>query len=356
MTSGGMGGKGWQGNFFENFEVGQKIVCPPERTISAGDVAVYVALTGDRTARFCGPEGVVHPLVTFHTVFGQTVRPVSLNARANLGYAGMVWGDPVRIGDTLTTQLEVVGLKENSNRQTGVVYVRTVGRNQRGAEILSYWRWVMVKKRTGAAIPRFNEAVMPSLPASVDPRQLRGLDQRVAPTAMTWGRFAWEDYRIGERIHHYDGTTIQSSDHMSFARLFQNSAKVHFDARLMQGKQLVYGGVVISHGYAMALNGLERRLGIAAINACSHTNPVYAGDTLYAFTDVLDSFDPGDGYAAGALRLRLVCVKNEDPGSATVPFEMFVTDPVSAGKRALHPAVVLDLDYWEIMPKRATLR
>jgi len=37
---------------------------------------------------------------------------------------------------------------------------------------------------------------------------------------------------------------------------------------------------------------LEARRGIAAINAGSHTNPVYAGDTLYAFTEVLDAYDP----------------------------------------------------------------
>lgn len=355
MTNVASGEKGWRGNYFEDFDVGRRLVCPPERTISAGDVTAYLALTGDRTARFCGPEGVVHPLVAFHTVFGQTVRPISLNALANLGYAGVVWGDPVHLGDSLTTELEIVGLKENSNRQTGVVYVRTVGRNQRGAEVLSYWRWVMVRKRSEEPTPHLGQPVVPALPACVDPSTLRGIDWCAARATLAGTRFALEDYRVGERIHHHDAMTIQASDSMSFARLFQNSAKVHFNAMLMLGKPLVYGGVVISHAYAMAHNGLEARQGIAAINGGSHTNPVFAGDTLYAFTEVLDTFDPGNAAGNGALRLRLVCVKNEDPGSAPVAFETHVIEPQNPGKRAWHSAVVLDLDYWEIVPKHASM-
>ena len=89
-----MSGKGWQGNYFEDFTLGTRLDCPPDRTVTAGDAAAYIALTGDRTAAFCGASQQAHPLVVFHTVFGQTVRPISLNARANLGYAGIRWGAP----------------------------------------------------------------------------------------------------------------------------------------------------------------------------------------------------------------------------------------------------------------------
>lgn len=343
-----MGGKGWQGNFFEDFKVGAVLDCPPDRTVTAGDAAAYIALTGDRTAAFCGASQEAHPLVVFHTVFGQTVRPVSLNARANLGYAGIRWGAPVFFGDTLSTTLEVVGLKENSNRQTGVVYVRTVGRNQRGEEVLSYWRWVMVKKRSDEATASLEQPVVPELPASVAAAELR-LGRAPLSARATGARFFLEDYAAGERIHHYDGMTINPSDHMAFTRLFQNSAKVHFDARLMEGRPLVYGGVVISHAYAMALNGLEARLGIVGINAGAHTSPIYAGDTLYAFTEVKEVFAPELG-GVGALRLRLVGVKNTDPSAAD--FSLMVDDAKNPGKRLLNPAVVLDLDYWEAMPTR----
>lgn len=344
-----MGGKGWQGNFFEDFIVGSIMDCPPDRTITAGDAAAYISLTGDRTAAFCGASQEVHPLVVFHTVFGQTVRPISLNARANLGYAGIRWGAPVHFGDTLSTTLEVVGLKENSNRQTGVVYVRTIGRNQRGEEVLSYWRWVMVKKRGDAATASLEQPVVPELPRSVAAHELR-LGRAPLAARATGARFFLEDYEAGERIHHYDGMTINPSDHMAFTRLFQNSAKVHFDALLMEGRPLVYGGVVISHAYAMALNGLEARLGIVGINAGAHTSPIFAGDTLYAFTEVKEVFVP-DGGGVGALRLRLIGVKNTDPAAAD--FALLVEDPKRPGTQVLNPAVVLDLDYWEAMPTRS---
>ena len=103
--------KGWTGNYFEDFEMGAKWVCPVPRTIRSGDVAAYVALTGDRTPYYCGPSDRVHPMVVFHAIFGQTVRQISLNARANLGYADIRWLAPVSRGDTLTTEIEVVGLK-----------------------------------------------------------------------------------------------------------------------------------------------------------------------------------------------------------------------------------------------------
>jgi 2-methylfumaryl-CoA hydratase len=343
--------KGWQGNFFEDFEVGQRIPCPPPRRITEGDVASYIALTGDRTPAYCGVGSWIHPLVTFHTVFGQTVRPISLNARANLGYAGIIWGAPVSVGDTLTTSLEVVGLKENSNRQTGVVYVRTVGVNQWGEEVLSYWRWVMVKKRGDAATPWLDAPVVPELPGQVEPAALRLPPFRPGSAAETGARFAFEDYTVGERVLHHDGMTVNPSDHMAFTRLFQNSAKVHFDARLMDGRPLVYGGVVISHCYAMALNGFEARQGIAGINGGSHVSPVYAGDTLYALSEVL-AVDPLGDAPVGAVRVRLVGIKNLDPASDPAGFPLRVDDPKGPGKKVPNPALVLDLDFWELVAKR----
>src|SRR5690606_24412327 len=105
--------------------------------------------------------------------FGKTVPDISLNAVANLGYAGGVFGVPVFPGDTLSARSQVIGLKENSNRKTGVVYVRTTGTNQRGEEVLRYVRWVMVKKRDESAKPPAEQ--IPNLPASVPAAELRGL-------------------------------------------------------------------------------------------------------------------------------------------------------------------------------------
>src|ERR1700716_832266 len=148
------------GNFFEDFRLGQVIQHATPRTVTAGDVALYTALYGprfavqssDEFARALGyPRAPIDDLLVFHTVFGKTVPDISLNAIANLGYAECRFLKPVFPGDTLSATSEVIGLRENSNKQSGVVYVRTTGRDQDGAPVLDYVRWVMVRKRDEAA-------------------------------------------------------------------------------------------------------------------------------------------------------------------------------------------------------------
>ncbi|MBY0429944.1 MAG: MaoC family dehydratase, partial [Rhodospirillales bacterium] len=162
------------GNFFEDFRLGQEIRHATPRTVTTGDVALYCALTGNRFAfassdefaRALGlPAAPLDDLLAFHIVFGKTVPDISLNAVANLGYADGRFGVPLMPGDTVTSTSKVIGLKENSNRQTGVVHVRSTGINQRGEMVLDYARWVMVRKRDKDA-PAPQECV-PDLPAAV---------------------------------------------------------------------------------------------------------------------------------------------------------------------------------------------
>ncbi len=148
-----------RGNFFEDFVPGQILRHATPRTVTEGEIALYTALYGNRfalhssdmVAMALGYDGMpVDDMLVFHIVFGKTVPDISLNAVANLGYADGRFGVPVYPGDTLSAQSEVIGVKENSNGKTGVVWVRTTGTNQRGEEVLSYVRWVMV--RTDAAL------------------------------------------------------------------------------------------------------------------------------------------------------------------------------------------------------------
>src|SRR6202790_4723617 len=162
------------GNCFEDFRIGQVIRHATPRTVTTGDVALYNGLYGprfavqssDEFARAIGfPRAPVDDLLVFHMVFGKTVPDISLNAVANLGYADFRFLKPVYPGDTLTATSEVIGLKENSHRKTGVVYVRSIGRGGTGTPVLDYVRWVMVRKRDEAA-PAPAEHV-PALPKSV---------------------------------------------------------------------------------------------------------------------------------------------------------------------------------------------
>jgi len=342
--------KAWPGNFFEDFELGAAWRCPTPRRLTHGDVSAYIALTGDRTPGYCGGGDLVHPLVVFHTVFGQTVRSISLNARANLGYADLRWHRPARVGDVLVTDVEIVGLKENSSGTTGIVWVKTTGRDVSGEAVLSFTRWVMVKKRGTAPTAWRDAPVVPELGDVVDPSTLSPTIEAARPDEAAGARWGFADYAVGERIVHGDGMLVNPSDHMAFTRLFQNSAKVHFDGLAMDGRPLVYGGVVISHCYAAAHNGLEGRAGVCGINGGTHANPVYAGDTVYAVSEVLDTFDPGAGSPVGLVRLRLVGIKNT-PASEHATMQWKHDDPKRPGRTRYAPNVVLDLDLWESVAK-----
>ena len=144
------------GNFFEDFRLGQTIRHATPRTVTTGDVALYNGLFGARfavqssdafAAAIGYPRAPVDDLLVFHVVFGKTVPDISLNAVANLGYANCRFLAPVYPGDTLTATSEVIGLKENSSRKTGIVFVRSAGFKQDGTLVLEYVRWVMVRKR-----------------------------------------------------------------------------------------------------------------------------------------------------------------------------------------------------------------
>ena len=144
------------GNFFEDFRLGQSITHATPRTVTAGFNVLYTALYGTRFAvqssdAFAASIGYqrapIDDLLVFHVVFGKTVPDVSLNAVANLGYADGRFLGLVYPGDTLHARSEVIGLKETSNGQTGIVWVRSRGFKADGSPVLDYARWVLVRKR-----------------------------------------------------------------------------------------------------------------------------------------------------------------------------------------------------------------
>ncbi len=348
-------GKTNPGNYFEDFSLGQVFRHATPRTVTDGDIALYTGLYGGRfavqsSAEFAKGLGYaaqpVDDLLTFHIAFGKTVPEVSLNAVANLGYAEGVFGAPVYSGDTITTTSEVIGLKENSNGKTGVVYVRSTGTKQTGEMVVDYKRWVMVNKRD-AANPAPGSSV-PDLKPAVDAADLvmpQGTDFAGYDKALAGSGDLWGDYDIGEKINHVDGTTVEEAEHMMATRLYQNTAKVHFNqfaqAQGRFGKRLVYGGHVISIARALSFNGLANAFRIAAINAGSHTNPIFAGDTVFAWSEVLDKSECNSRSDVGALRLRTVATKDHPP----TDFPLKGDD----GRYLAH--VVLDLDYWVLMPR-----
>ena len=344
------------GRFFEDFTLNEVILHATPRTISAGDTSLYIALYGSRNPLHCSEPFAqslgykttpVDDLLAFHLAFGKTVPDISVNAVANLGYADVRFLQPVFIGDTLTTSSQVIGLKQNSNGKSGVVYVRSTCTNQRHEPVLSWVRWVMVHK-SNLNIPA-PETVIPTLPSFVAPETLYVppfFSTKDFDVKITGGAYFWEDYNIGEVLDSPAGMTINESDHSLATRLYQNNARLHFDGFAMNsasfGHRLVYGGVVISICRALSFDGLENAVSILAINAGTHVSPSFAGDTIYCHTEVLDTW--GLDNNLGALRLRMVGIKNMPPSY----LHATKTD------NGYHANVVLDLDYTVLLPRRGS--
>lgn len=344
------------GNFFEDFTLGQQLPHATPRTITEGDVALYTALYGPRfavqsSAAFAMDLGwqdaPVDDLLAFHMVFGKTVPDISLNAVANLGYAAGRFGVPVYAGDTVSATSEVIGLKENSNGKTGVVYVHSVGTNQNGDVVVDYVRWVMVNKKDAtAAAP---ETVLPDLPAAVDVADLiapEDFNAAAYDTTLAGSPHLWDDYAVGEKIDHVDGMALEEAEHQMATRLYQNTAKVHFNlfeqAKGRFGRRLIYGGHIISVARGLSFNGLANAFSIAAINGGTHCNPAFAGDTVFAWSEVLDKQPLPGRDDLGALRLRLVATK--DLPCAEFPYKG------EDGKYLSN--VLLDFDFWALMPRK----
>ena len=336
------------GRFFEDYTVGEVIHHAVPRTVGAGERALYHALyparhalySSDRFAQGCGlPASPLDDIAAFHVVFGKTVPDISLNALANLGYAEGRWLQPVWPGDTINSTSEVIGVKQNSNGKSGVVWVRTKGHNQHGNVVLDYVRWAMVRKRDeGSDAP---DTVIPDLKPALKAADLvvpEGLDFTGYDFTLAGEPHRWGDYAIGETIDHVDGVTIEEAEHMMATRLWQNTAKVHFDVSSRpDGRRLIYGGHVISMARTLSFNGLANAQVVAGLNGGTHANPCFAGDTVRAWSEVLDKAET-DAPGVGALRLRLVATKGGEPFALKGEDGKYLSD------------VLLDLDYWALMP------
>lgn len=352
---------GWQrdsrpleGYFLEDFHHDRVFRHATPRTITAGDVSLYIALTGARNALHCSEPLArsmgykacpVDDLLVFNIAFGKTVSDVSYNAIANLGYADVRFREPVYVGDTLSCQSRVIGVKENSNGKSGVVYVTSTAVNQHGNEVLGWDRWVMVARRAGAEMP---PTVIPPLADDVPASEFhvpRFLEVGALDFEHTASARLWDDFAPGDTIDHPGGATIEEAEHMMATRLYQNTARIHFDAHLAAGNQfgrrLVYGGHVISLCRALSYDGLENAFAVAAIHGGTHANPTFAGDTIYCRHVVVARDAVPKRRDVGTLRLRMLGVKNHDP--AKLP-------ALAPGEK--HPTVVLDLDYSVLIARR----
>ena len=265
------------------------------RSITALFGARFAVQSSDAFAKAIGyPRAPIDDLLVFHIVFGKTVPDISLNAVANLGYADCRFLAPVYPGDTLSAVSEVIGLKENSNRKTGIVY-RALGRLQpgrhAGARICALGDGAKARRKRAPRRAIMCRGCRPRssrdlLGDACPPIDAGAYDYVLAGSAHRFG-----DYAVGEKIDHIDGMTVEEAEHQIATRLYQNTARIHFnqftESKGRFGRRLIYGGHVISLARALSFNGLGNAFHVAAINGGRHVAPLFAGNTVFAWSEVL---------------------------------------------------------------------
>lgn len=145
------------GNYFEDFEVGAVINHALSKTIFESDNNFFSLLTMNHHplhtnidyagANQHGKILVVGTLV-FSLVVGITVPDISGKAIANLGYESVNHLAPVFVNDTIYARTIILDKTDSTSKNDrGLVYVETIATNQKGIEVLSFRRKVLIKKK-----------------------------------------------------------------------------------------------------------------------------------------------------------------------------------------------------------------
>ena len=331
---------------------------------TAATSRLYMALTGERPplasstelARSLGlhARGDARPARVPHRV-RQVASPTSRTTRRRTS-ATPTCGScgPVYPGDTLVAESEVIGLREVSSGEAGVVYVRTRGTNQKGQEVLSFVRWVMVPKRDkDAGEGREQRAAAARGRHAGSAAGARG-DEPAAVPAISRGRSArrraWDDYDVGERLDHPDAMTIEEADHVQATRLYHNTAQVHFDARAAMAESRV------RQAHRLRRSRDQRRDGAGAERPAAPRSGSRRGTAARTSRrrsratrcarSPRSSSAPRCPAAATSARCGSGCRRSRTsppPSSPAVP-------PLLSGTK--EPRIVLELDYWALFPRR----
>jgi acyl dehydratase len=272
--------------FYDNLRRGHRFTEIPSLTIGDGLAEAHRGILGHRlplsldrglAQRVTGsPTALVHPSLVCDIAIGQST-VATQRVIANLFYRGLRLRRAVALGDTLSTEVEVVALRDCSGRPAGLVALRVETRDQRGEPVLDFVRCAM----------------LPLAPGSGPPGHADDLDE-ITVDGGDWTP-VWDlaehpgsgqPLRVGQVLEPPFGDTVTSAPEL--ARLTLNIAGAHHDPQAgMNGRRLVYGG----HTIGLAAAQLSRVLpGLAYIlgwRSCAHVAPVFEGDVLHSSVRVL---------------------------------------------------------------------
>lgn len=293
------------GHFLEDFRIGHLFRHKVGKTLTEGLLNAFTefAMTANplhknrRYARAYGFRDLVAPPgLVMNLVFSQSVEDISEHARANLEYIDMRFGAPVYLGDTIEATSVVLGVKPSSrDPDRGVVHVQTTGRNQDGAAVLTYERKVQIWKHDPAAV--VDDGQLPSPPTIDCAPQLPPYDPRGSfrdLAHLTNADTYFEDFRPGDLIDHSRGRTV-TTEHIALTAMLDNTSQVHCNQHLIDqdpqrfigGQLIIYGGIPFNLCLGLSCPDIgDNALADVAYASGRHTAPLFAGDTVFATTEI----------------------------------------------------------------------
>ena len=315
------------GNFLEDFAPGQLFRHKLGKTVTEGLFTTFTEFSmttnplskNARYARAHGFEGLVCPPgLAMLVAFSQTVEDISENARANLEYIDMRFGAPLYMGDSVEVETRILGIRPSSSRPNlGIVHVQSTAYKNVGspeeAIVMTWQRKVQVYKGDEKAEVQAGEVEpepvscelwLPDYDPARDYKALAHLSN-----ADTW----FEDFEPGTRIEHSRGRTV-TDEHIHLTAILDNTSQVHCNQFMIDldpeqyvgGRLIVYGGIpfVLCLGLSCP-DVADNALGDLVYKTGRHTAPLFAGDTVFAATEILNKRDHPGRDDVGILETRL---------------------------------------------------
>jgi acyl dehydratase len=278
------------GPYFEDLHVGRCFDGAPHVTLTEGLAAAHQAVVGGRlpltasrelSRQVLGDGVLAAPNLVWDVAIGQST-VATHTVVANLFYRGVAFRRAPRIGDSLHTVTQVVGLRENSRRPgrapTGLAALRIRTEDQHGRPVLDFWRCAMLPlrdpdRKTGLADDLASIGEQPGYDdlATV----IASWDLAAFRAARPGPHFA--ELRAGDVYMVAGGDVVSSAPEL--ARLTGNVARVHHDSSV-SGSRLVYGGHTIGLALHQAVRALPNLVTVVGWHSCDHLAPVREGDTL----------------------------------------------------------------------------
>lgn len=293
-----------RGHFLEDFVPGTVWRHKGGKTVTEGLLTIFTDFSfttnplskNRRYAEAYGYPGlVVPPGLVMNVVFSQSVEDVSENARVNLEYVDMRFGVPVMVGDTLEAETKVIGCKPSTrDADRGVVHVQTTGRNQRGEVVLTFQRKVQVWKRDPASTVEEREIAPEAIGTSLRLPAYRSRAEYAALAHLSNPDTYLEDFTPGDVLEHSRGRVV-TDEHIPLTGMLDNTSQVHCNQwmidqdpeRFIGGKLIVYGGIPFNLCLGLSSSDVwDNSLADLRYATGRHTAPIFAGDTVFASTEI----------------------------------------------------------------------